>query len=121
MLPGQGDFCECSAGIAGSLSPLPTPDCDIPCAGNSTEKCGGENGDYSLISVYEIIGTSLQVPGWFNAGCHTDVLYPNNALGMDGVATIMDTLPDDLLTPQSCADHCSEYQYFSVENGKESN
>jgi hypothetical protein len=79
--------------------------------------CGGVD----QITVYEIIGASLLVPGWLNAGCHTDVPYPNNALGMDGLATIMDQAPDDLLTPQYCADYCSEYQYFSVENGKESN
>jgi hypothetical protein len=83
--------------------------------------CGGESGGNSLVTVYEIIGASLSVPGWRNLGCHTDVPYPNNALGMDGLATIMDTAPDNLLTPKSCAEYCSEYQYFSIENGKESN
>jgi hypothetical protein len=81
--------------------------------------CGGLNGDNSQITVYEIIGASLLVPGWLDAGCHTDAPWPNNALGTDGVAITNDTAPW-LLTPQSCALYCSEYQYFSVENGKES-
>jgi hypothetical protein len=101
-----GDQCECSDVIG---DPVVTTSCTQPCGGDSTEMCGGANE----ISVYEIIGEVMSVPGWNIIGCYSDNAYPNTTL------TGNDTTGPDM-TPQSCADFCSGFQYFGVEDGTES-
>ncbi|EIN04521.1 galactose oxidase [Punctularia strigosozonata HHB-11173 SS5] len=55
------DECYCDAAIENGGAPTPLGDCDMTCAGNSTEFCGGSN----RLNVYNYTGTDLppRTPG----------------------------------------------------------
>ncbi|KIP07197.1 hypothetical protein PHLGIDRAFT_513029 [Phlebiopsis gigantea 11061_1 CR5-6] len=112
--------CFCGLDFAAGSGPTPLADCDMPCAGNSSEFCGGPN----RLNVYNFTGTlphgptpvggggggvpvfpvtsGLPTP-WEYAACYVD-----NAFGR-----ILPTeLPDNQnLTVESCIDSCSSQNF----------
>ena len=57
-----GDQCFCDTTLHNGGSPVVAADCNMPCAGNSAEICGGS--DY--LSIYS------PAMGWQSLGCYTD-------------------------------------------------
>ncbi|KAJ3480465.1 hypothetical protein NLG97_g8063 [Lecanicillium saksenae] len=79
----SGVECWCGKYVQGSLSPSAS-DCNVACAGNSSETCGGSTFfDVVLINLILVIPssrTSIPLPtktaGWSVLGCHKDTANP---------------------------------------------
>lgn len=112
-----GRECYCGINIAASGTLATSTDCSFPCAGNSTEICGGN----SRINVYHNISNvaSAQPPatnagpaGWGFLGCYVDSqtsrTLPYGATTVGGAAN---------MTVANCVQACKlqNYQYAGVE------
>ena len=103
---GNQCWCSNSLNLATGNELVASEDCNVPCAGNSAESCGGTN----LIEVYEVASTAKTVVGSYTySGCYDNLptrilnaYYNENTSGM---------------TLETCASICAGYNYFGVENG----
>ncbi|KAJ6479649.1 copper radical oxidase-like protein [Mycena sanguinolenta] len=122
------DQCYCGPAIVNGGEMEPISDCDMPCAGNSSEFCGGPN----RLSLYNYTGDDLPPPpvtggggggaqGGAATGIATDLPSPWAYVGcfVDGahgrvLAVEMDNAN---LTMESCVATCSA-QNFSIAGGE---
>ncbi|KAF4569998.1 hypothetical protein EYR40_008982 [Pleurotus pulmonarius] len=121
-----GAGCYCGNAIANG-APSATG-CDMPCAGDVTQLCGGAD----RINVYSRPGAPnppgggegdgdgdgdeepenpQNVPGWTHLGCHTDTVAVRSLTGANTASATM--------TPATCAAFCSEFEYAGLEYGAE--
>lgn len=109
----SGNECFCDSQIASTASVATDGRCNMPCAGNSTQICGGPNGINILNSTTPVgPGTGGPVQGvnetailpFKYQGCYTD----NSASGR----ALMNQRPDDSnMTVESCISACSARGY----------
>lgn len=137
-----GVECWCGKYIQGDFSPAPS-DCNVPCAGNSSETCGGStffdvvmgrkrpyshtttsasttSTDAPSVSPPSSSSTRTSIPlptqtaGWRAFGCYKDTANPRILKEYQ--------FTDDLaLTQDTCRDRCSQrgFVYSGVENTRE--
>lgn len=102
-----GSECYCGNSIAPSSQSLSSSSCQMSCAGNSGEQCGGSNW---AISVYKASTSSTPPPPptssspWSSLGCFTDS-SSNRAL------KAMQTTMTGTITVQSCQALCKANKY----------
>lgn len=102
------DECYCSQSISNYLGVgAPSTGCNMPCAGNSAEICGGSNA--ILVSTNP---TPPSESGYSGVGCRSDG-YPNTR-SLNGPNYWSSTM-----TPQVCLDYCFSVgqKYAGVEYG----
>eukprot|EP01059_Diplonema_ambulator_P016847 TRINITY_DN28820_c0_g1_i1.p1 TRINITY_DN28820_c0_g1~~TRINITY_DN28820_c0_g1_i1.p1 ORF type:complete len:2516 (+),score=639.61 TRINITY_DN28820_c0_g1_i1:711-7550(+) len=98
----NGEDCYCG-NSTGSAQLTADTVCNMPCTGNSSEKCGGSLAN----SVYSTTGPSAPTPSSYFAGCFVE-------------AGLMDFFYTSTATTQeSCARSCffASYNYYSLYNG----
>ncbi|KAL2118539.1 hypothetical protein VTJ04DRAFT_8199 [Mycothermus thermophilus] len=102
-----GNECHC-----GDIEPpiaLDDAECDMPCAGDANETCGGS----MKLNVYYYDGIcpsdEPEVPGFEYVGCYTDSVSQRALSGH--------VVRDHTMTLQKCAEACTAagYGYFGVE------
>jgi hypothetical protein len=107
--------CYCGDALSSTAARVNDASCNMACAGNGNEVCGGP----ARLSVWSASAPSTQtapvtVPtaGTFaNIGCYTDAASPR---------TLSDrSTSDDNMTVEKCASFCSGYQYMGTEYSKE--
>ncbi|CAL1701840.1 unnamed protein product [Somion occarium] len=117
------DECYCGLGFENGGAPTPLADCSMPCAGNSSEFCGGPN----RLNVYNFTGTLPHGPtppegGGGGGGGDAPVFSVDDlpapweyaACYVDGAhgRVFPQELPDDPgLTVESCIESCSSQNY----------
>ncbi|CAG8958428.1 hypothetical protein HYFRA_00011105 [Hymenoscyphus fraxineus] len=108
-----GSECYCGNTIAASATQATAGDCNMPCAGNSTETCGGGNrvNVYWSGKVIAAPGNKPAVGGYNFSSCRTE---PTVGRALGGATTASDTM-----TIEACATFCRGYTYFGVEYGRE--
>ena len=112
-------FADCASTLGSGSGPTPSTDCDMVCAGNSSEYCGGPNR-LSLYNYTQTLPTSLAVGSggtgsiapvttglqgnWSYAGCYVDNVN-GRILGneLDSAST----------TVESCIANCAS-QNFTI-------
>ena len=109
-----GTECYCGASLDGDSVKAPEVQCDMPCSGDSSEKCGSS----SRLNVYKdpalavpTAGNLETVGGFSYQSCWTD-----NTI--DRSLKAVDYRTDDM-TIEKCAERCAEYRYFGVEYSRE--
>ncbi|KAF7361015.1 hypothetical protein MSAN_01131700 [Mycena sanguinolenta] len=121
------DQCYCGSTIANGGEMEPISDCDMPCAGNSSEFCGGPN----RLSLYNYTGDDLPPPpvtggGGGGAqggatGIATDLPSPWAYVGcfVDGAngRVLAVEIDNANLTMESCVATCSS-QNFTIAGGE---
>lgn len=106
------DECYCGMTLDNGSEPTPASSCDMTCAGNSSEYCGGP--DHLNLYNYtgtltttdnagsgtgtELLLTASLSGGWTYGGCYVD-----NANGR----VLGDELDSDNMTVESCVAHCT--------------
>lgn len=104
-----GNECYCGYRTTSDVYRVPDSSCSVPCAGDSSQICGGDN----LLSLYRTDFTS-QSPwhDWANLGCVTE---PSESRALDRV------LSTDLMTTNKCLVICSygNFQWAGLEYGSE--
>lgn len=106
------DECYCGMTLDNGSEPTPASSCDMTCAGNSSEYCGGP--DHLNLYNYtgtltttdnagsgtgtELLLTASLSGGWTYGGCYVD-----NANGR----VLGDELDGDNMTVESCVAHCT--------------
>ncbi|KAM7198966.1 WSC domain containing protein [Rhypophila sp. PSN 637] len=109
-----GRECFCGAdpvASGGQLAPSIT-ECNMPCAGNSTEICGAGN----RLSVYHDPAKLGPSTGGSNLGSTKKGCYTETGAGRTLAAK---GFGDDNLTLEGCAIGCVGYKYWGVEYGRE--
>ena len=102
-----GQECYCGNLFAGGASlNLVSDQCYMPCAGNSTENCGGPNAIFVFINPNPNVVVDPLPAGWTAKGC---IAEPNGgrALTFDASSSI----PKDTLTSELCAQTCFNLGY----------
>ncbi|EJD37468.1 WSC-domain-containing protein, partial [Auricularia subglabra TFB-10046 SS5] len=110
----DGMECYCGNGVEDDVESAQISECDVPCSGDASQKCGGD----WRIALYTS-GSSDRPPtplpsGWgMVADCAVDVA---ERLFADAQLTELRNN-----TPLACATHCSDQglAFASVENGRE--
>lgn len=103
--------CFCGNGIQNNGTQAPDSDCNMPCAGDSSQFCGAGNR-LSIVSKGVPVAilppaADPQVGNWTYQGCYTDnvnqvrtfpqqILFPGN------------------MTPSMCLDRCAEFGYMAA-------
>lgn len=113
-----GTQCYCGSTLSGAADYVIAAACTMPCAGNSSEICGGE----ARINIYSN-GTpsQLSAPGQpdsvTDAAANVDYDYYNcYSEATSSRALSAKSYSDTVnMTLESCASFCSGYQYFGVE------
>lgn len=102
-----GSECYCSSRFEGGASlNLISDQCYMPCAGNSSEGCGGPNALFVFINPSPpSVGTGLP-NGWSVKGC---IAEPNGGRALSFDATSL--IPAADLTNELCASTCSGLNY----------
>ncbi|MCJ1408115.1 hypothetical protein MMC19_002188, partial [Ptychographa xylographoides] len=127
-----GTQCYCDNVIGGGNGVAPGGNvstangCNMPCAGNSSEWCGGPNrlNLYTLNPNATIITpTPTPTPGapitvgnfkaWSYMGCYTEA---TNTRALSG---LQNPIPGAAVTVEACSAACSAYLYFGVEYSDE--
>ena len=102
---------ECYCGNLAPTEAADPADCNMPCAGDSTEMCGAG----MRLSVYGLGAAAPANPDtvadFAYSGCYTDAVDVRTLPG----STI--TSPDMTLT--TCAAICADYHYFGLEDGNQ--
>ncbi|KAL2060445.1 hypothetical protein VTL71DRAFT_9476 [Oculimacula yallundae] len=106
-----GKECYCGNKIGGDGFNYALTDCNVPCAGNSTQICGGPN----KLNIYQY---AVLEPTWVTLGCYTDLwsvgkrVLSFDASDLAGKAT---------LTTAKCKSTCAGkgYMYSGTEVGNE--
>lgn len=112
-----GRECYCAKNIAASGSQASSSDCSFPCAGNSTEICGGQ----SRLNVYHNLTDTASAkppainagpPGWGFLGCYVD---SQQSRTLPYGATVPGGFNG--MTVAGCTAECTRqgYQYSGVE------
>ncbi|KAF3044856.1 hypothetical protein E8E11_005397 [Didymella keratinophila] len=87
-------------------------DCNMPCAGTSTQSCGGSNRVTVFKSNANIaVPSNPTITDYGYKGCYTDDVY-NRVLTTSKPG-------DDSLTVQKCASACAGSHYFGTQYGRE--
>jgi hypothetical protein len=114
-----GQECYCATSILGAATIADDGRCNMACAGNSTEICGGPNG----INIYQNSDsqssgpTTLQTYGtWITLGCYIDSVDSRAlpvGMAVSGGAAAM--------TVQSCLDacHAASYTFAGIKYSQE--
>ncbi|KAM7207748.1 WSC domain containing protein [Naviculisporaceae sp. PSN 640] len=101
----------------------PEADCQFPCAGDASEKCGGDwrlnvyqLGPAAPVASSSSSSSSTPTPSagvstYISEGCYTE------ASGMRALSDV--SFYDDALTVEKCATICSSYTWFGLEYGRE--
>ncbi|CAM9721650.1 unnamed protein product, partial [Sphacelaria rigidula] len=116
-----GTECFCGADTDTPEEAAEATNCDVPCAGDATENCGGKNA----VSLYEFGGVSPPTPspvdsepptpttsGYDSVGCVTD----SPAARVLSLKSIKKQ-PD--MTADLCYGYCQGSLYFGTEFGSE--
>lgn len=107
-----GNECYCSWVLPVATSTQPDSDCNMPCAGTSTQSCGGPNRITVFKSNANIaVPTNPTIADYGYKGCYTDDVY----------ARVLTTsvLRDDGMTVERCASTCAGSHYFGTQFGNE--
>ncbi|KAH8884169.1 WSC-domain-containing protein [Thozetella sp. PMI_491] len=111
-----GGYCFCGQTVVGG-SLLDDKQCNIPCTGNSSETCGGEN----KISIYQDPtfpkpSDSTTISDYVSLGCWTDGGNYGKALNIG-----MSSPSGDAVTTESCLQACKNggYPFAGTEYGGE--
>ncbi|KAG0648748.1 WSC domain-containing [Hyphodiscus hymeniophilus] len=109
------DECYCGTYPAGDSTTAPQNECDMECAGDANQVCGGPD----RLNVYALQNyTRPTIPrtadGYVYAGCYTDS-PSNRALGLAS------TVDYDSMTVEKCGQFCKSggYLMFGLEYGGE--
>ncbi|KAI1079335.1 WSC-domain-containing protein [Whalleya microplaca] len=102
--------CFCGTSLSPSAGEAAHTECNMPCAGNANQVCGGAD----RISIYYdparanvTVSNRPRVAGFEYTSCWVD-RGENRALSAD-------TYRSDEMTIESCAAFCAAYPYFGVE------
>lgn len=107
-----GNECYCSWVLPITFETRPDSDCNMACAGTSTQSCGGPNRVTVFKSDASIaIPANPTIPNYGYKGCYTDDAY-NRIL-------VSSVLRDDGMTVERCASTCSGSHYFGTQYGNE--
>ncbi|KAJ4147090.1 hypothetical protein LMH87_001638 [Akanthomyces muscarius] len=135
-----GVECWCGKYVQGTLSPSPS-DCNIACAGNSSEMCGGSNlfgivvgrdPPYSHTTTSEPATSTSSSSASSSSSSRTSIPLPTQTAGWRVIGCYKDTADprilkeyqyasDDTMTQDACLDRCSQrgFVYSGVENTRE--
>ncbi|KAH0538563.1 hypothetical protein FGG08_004851 [Glutinoglossum americanum] len=124
-----GRECWCGSVLDSGSVQAPAADCNMQCAGNASEVCGGS----SRLNLYTSVGTAstgvvsktttsvsstqtaptaVQTVGsYILLGCYSEA---SDQRALTGKAIF-----DDSMTIELCHDGCSSFTYFAVEYGRE--
>jgi hypothetical protein len=104
---------DCSNTIAAAADAVPSAECNMECAGNSTETCGAGN----RLSLYWS-GVTVSPPS--NAPTVGNYSYEScRTEGTAGRALTSRATASDTMTIETCAAFCSGFTYFGTEFGRE--
>lgn len=107
------DECYCGSQLVGGASlSLVSDQCYMPCAGDSTDKCGGPNGLMVYISPTVPVATVSLPTGWTTKGCYAEA---NGARALTYEATSL--FKSGTMTNIACALQCQTlgYSYSGTE------
>ena len=102
------DHCFCGA-VPQQAETAPQRECNTPCPDTPGDACGGTLR-LSLYARTTFAGVQ-PVDGWAHGGCYTDS-WDRTLAGTSFGA-------DTALTPAKCAQQCSGWKYFGMENANE--
>ncbi len=108
---------ECWCSKTAPTNAAATADCNMVCAGDSTQLCGAGNrlnvwGAPSTTTTTTTALSNLATVGSFSyKSCWTD--------GLDTRALAGNVLRADTITVEVCAAFCKDYKYFGVEYGSQ--
>jgi hypothetical protein len=102
-----GAECYCGSQLSASSTKQADSDCNMVCAGNSSEYCGASD----RLNLYAL-PSGPKVTGWLYQYCSNDSVA---ARILSGASTTDHTG----MTYAQCASFCSGYGYFGVEYGAE--
>ncbi|KAF9061643.1 WSC domain-containing protein [Rhodocollybia butyracea] len=107
------DECYCDSTIQIPSVPSPLANCDEPCAGNSSELCGGMNNILIYTNGEPAPVLVQDVEQWSYAGCFTDSVD-------ERVLTVAIDIPAGV-TAESCLPACQTEGFViaGLENGQE--
>jgi hypothetical protein len=106
-----GRECYCGNALHSSSTPMGLSDCNMPCSGNSQEKCGAGNRMSTYKNLDFVAPVSPSIAGYNYLGCYSE--------GSAGRALIDSATASDAMTVQACATFCNGATYFGVEYGAE--
>ncbi|KAN0063950.1 hypothetical protein ACQY0O_003556 [Thecaphora frezii] len=110
--------CWCGNGLFGGATLKPEGDCNMPCAGDQKQMCGGPNRLSLYSDVADLTKLVVSQPDtiysagvWNSLGCYTD----------DASRALRDKAPQlgSSNTIEACAAACQGYTYFGVEYSTE--
>lgn len=119
--------CFCGNSLASSSVEAPDSECNMLCAGDSTEYCGAGNrlelyskigsgptgtGTSSAAQPTATLGRLASVGDYVFVGCQTEATQGGRALEGKFWA-------DDGMTLEGCAEQCEGWEYFGAEYGRE--
>ena len=123
LLTDGNSYCDNRVGNGASVvsgTDPSTTGCNVPCAGNSTEYCGGgsrlnlyqTNG---TISVVVAVGPVIPqtVNSWSYAGCYSE---SSNGRALGGK---LNPIPRSSVSVENCTDACAGYTYAGMEYAQE--
>ncbi|KAH6633523.1 heme peroxidase [Boeremia exigua] len=104
--------CYCSWVLPAATDIKSDADCNMPCAGTSTQFCGGPNRMTVFKSNANIaVPANPTIPNYGYKGCYTDDIRSR---------VLTTTIPsDDGMTVERCASACAGSHYFGTEVGRE--
>ncbi|KAM3512292.1 hypothetical protein MY11210_004076 [Beauveria gryllotalpidicola] len=110
-------FCDNHI-INGGSKANSTDECNTPCAGNSTQNCGGSDR-MTIMSVgqpkIQLAAVTLQAVGnWKYQGCYEDNVNQSKVF-------FWQNLFPDVMTPEMCLNRCADFGYMAagLEYGQE--
>ncbi|KAK4223829.1 WSC domain-containing protein [Podospora fimiseda] len=106
--------CFCGATLDPNSEQVAESDCNMPCSGDASEKCGAGNrlNVYADPALAVPVASNLPTVGEFSyKGCWTDDLADRTLTAVD--------FRDDEMTVEKCAERCASYNYFGVEFARE--
>ncbi|KAF2135579.1 uncharacterized protein K452DRAFT_313887 [Aplosporella prunicola CBS 121167] len=106
-----GEECYCGAIFASSSTKASESECNLPCPGNSVEKCGAGDRLSAYKNLLLVDVTNPVIPGYAYQGCYNDSASDRVLVGSSTQA--------DSLTVEGCASFCNAAAYFGVEYGRE--
>jgi len=101
-----GRECYCGNSLDISAGKAPEGDCNMPCAGSSTEKCGGPYR-LNLYSNSSLPNPVAAINTYNSVGCWTDNVQDRALTGRRSY--------DGAMTVQQCGLNCVGYSYFGLE------
>lgn len=107
----------CGNSLASSSNEAPTEDCNMVCAGDSTQYCGAGNR-------LELYSTTSSQPTPTGTLIHKPTVSPYALVGCwteasSGRALSQGATSGSAMTNEACAEYCSGFKYFGTEYGGE--